>query len=306
VPCSDHDGMPAARRLPAPFDRSTFRVADAVGGGIHPERLRRADLAAPVHGVRAPIDSVDFIDAVALVMRPDQFFSHTTAAAIWGAPLPQSVQSLRTVHVSTVGDGVRMRRPDVIAHRIRRPTVVEHRERRVSSPAQMWFECAGVVDRDGLVAIGDHLVGVSGLATADDLRAAIRPGTRFALAARRALDFVREGAESPQETWLRLAVVEAGFPEPELNVDVHDGAGRFLGRVDMAWPEFGIALEYDGDHHRERDTFRHDQRRDNGFVVNDWLVIHATASDAHRPALLFERLRQAFEVRAVGNRRRSA
>ncbi|WNY32760.1 hypothetical protein Q9Q99_10360 [Curtobacterium flaccumfaciens] len=101
-------------------------------------------------------------------------------------------------------------------------------------------------------------------------------------------------------------MVEAGFPEPELNVDVHDGAGRFLGRVDMAWPEFGIALEYDGDHHRERDTFRHDQRRDNGFVVNDWLVIHATASDAHRPAVLFERLRQAFEVRAVGNRRRSA
>lgn len=298
--------MPAARRLPAPFDRSAFRVSDAVEHGIDPERLRRADLAAPVHGVRAPIDSVDFIDAVALVMRPDQFFSHTTAAAIWGAPLPQSVQSLGSVHVSTVGDGVRMRRPDVIAHRIRRPTVGEHRGRRVSSPAQMWFECASVVDRDGLVAIGDHLVGMPGLATPDDLRASIRPGTRFALAARRALDLVRAGAESPQETWLRLAVVDAGFPEPELNVDVHDGAGRFLGRVDMAWSEYGIALEYDGDHHRERDTFRHDQRRDNGFVVNDWLVIHATASDAHRPSVLFERLRQAFEVRAVRNRRRSA
>jgi hypothetical protein len=298
--------MSAPRRLPAPFDRTTFRVADAVGHGIDPERLRRTDLAAPVHGVRAPIDSVDFIDAVALVMRPDQFFSHTTAAAIWGAPLPQSVRSVGPVRVSTARDGCRMRRPGVVAHRLDRPRTVEHRGFRVSVPAQMWFECAGVLARDALVAIGDHLVGPAGLATADDLRASIRPGTRFALAARRALDLVRAGAESPQETWLRLAVVEAGFPEPELNVDVHDGAGRFLGRVDMAWSEYRIALEYDGDHHRERDTFRHDQRRDNGFVVNDWLVIHATASDAHRPAVLFERLRQAFEVRAVGSRRLSA
>lgn len=303
---NDHDDMPAGRRLPAPFDRSTFRVADAMERGIDRERLRRADLAAPVHGVRAPIDSVDFIEAVALVMRPDQFFSHTTAAEIWGAPLPRSVRSVGLVHVSTTRDGYRMRRPGVAAHRLDRPRTVEHRGFPVSVPAQMWFECASVLQRDALVAIGDHLVGPAGLATPDDLRASIRAGTRFALAARRALDLVRPGAESPQETWLRLAVVDAGFPEPELNVDVHDGAGKFLGRVDMAWPEFGIALEYDGDHHRERETFRHDQRRDNGFVVNDWLVIHATASDAHRPAVLFERLRQAFEVRAVRSRRPSA
>ena len=163
-------------------------MADAVGNGVDPERLRRTDLAAPVHGVRAPIDSADFIAAVALVMRPDQFFSHTTAAAIWGAPLPQSVRSVGPVHVSTARDGSRMRRPGVIAHRLDRPRTVEHRGFLVSVPAQMWFECAGVLGRDALVAIGDHLVGPAGLATADDLLASIRPGTRFALAARRALD----------------------------------------------------------------------------------------------------------------------
>ncbi len=105
------------------------------------------------------------------------------------------------------------------------------------------------------------------------------------------------------ETRFRLAVVHAGFAEPQLNIDVLDEAGVFLGRVDMAWPEYRIALEYDGDHHREQETFRHDQRRRNGFEVNGWLVIHVTAADAARPAVMFERLRQAFVLRAGGTRR---
>ena len=100
------------------------------------------------------------------------------------------------------------------------------------------------------------------------------------------------------ETHLRLAVVDAGFPEPALNIDVRADSGEFLGRVDMAWTAYRIALEYDGDHHRERETFRHDQRRGNGFTVNGWLVIHATAVDLARPAVLFERLRRAFADRA--------
>jgi very-short-patch-repair endonuclease len=108
------------------------------------------------------------------------------------------------------------------------------------------------------------------------------------------------------ETWFQLAIVDAGFPEPELNVDVRDAAGLLLGRVDMAWPELRIAFEYDGDHHRERDVFHHDQRRDNGFVVNDWIAIHATSADAHRPAVVFERLRQAFEHRGATDRRTAA
>ncbi|GAA1493592.1 hypothetical protein GCM10009627_19380 [Curtobacterium herbarum] len=153
------------------------------------------------------------------------------------------------------------------------------------------------------MAVGDHVVGRSQLATIDDLRAAVVPGARHVVRARAALELVRVGSESAMETWWRLAVVEAGFDEPELNVDVHDDAGRFLGRVDMAWPDHRIALEYDGDHHRERDVFRHDQQRDNGFAVNDWLVVHATAADRARPTVLFQRLRQAFARRLVTGRR---
>lgn len=293
--------MTKARSLPSAFGDRPFRVAEALDAGVHAERLRRRDLQAPVHGVRVRADGprTDLVDAIAVVMRPDQFFSHTTAASLWGAPLPRSIEASGTIHVSTQGDGPRMRRPHVVGHRISTSSVVELHGRRLSKPADAWFECAGVIGVGALVAVGDHLVGPSGLATVADLASALVPGGRHVVTARNALDRVRVGAESAMETWFRLAVVDAGFPEPELNIEVHDDEGRFLGRVDMAWPEYRIALEYDGDHHRERGTFQHDQRRDNGFTVNDWVVVHATAADRARPALVFERLRQAFERRAT-------
>ncbi|NUU13607.1 hypothetical protein HP507_07155 [Curtobacterium pusillum] len=155
------------------------------------------------------------------------------------------------------------------------------------------------------MVLGDYFVGPSALATTDALRAAIVPGSRSARKARSALDRVRCGVESPMETRFRLGVIDAGFPEPDVNVDVVDEAGVFLGRADLAWPQHRIALEYDGDHHRERRTFQHDQRRSNGFVVNGWIVIHATAADAGRPAVLVERLRQAFAQRRIEQARRA-
>jgi len=281
-------------------------VRDAVDAGINAERLRRRDLDIPVHGVRHRAGRrgfSEFVAAVALVMAPDQFFSHTTAARLWGAPLPRIVQDGGEVHVSTIGDGVRMRRPGVVSHRIAASMPVELDGRSIANPADTWFQCAGLLGVGALVAVGDHIVGRNQLATIEDLRAAVAPGARHVVRARTALELVRAGSESAMETWWRLAVVEAGFDEPELNVDVQDCSGRFLGRVDMAWPEHRIALEYDGDHHRERDVFQHDQQRDNGFVVNDWIVVHATAADRARPAVLFQRLRQAFAHRLVTGRR---
>ncbi|MCC8909739.1 endonuclease domain-containing protein [Curtobacterium sp. GD1] len=148
------------------------------------------------------------------------------------------------------------------------------------------------------MAVGDFLVGRPDRTTVDALAATILPGQRSVAVARAAVKLIRVGAESAMETWLRLAVVDAGFPEPELQIEVFDRAGRFLARVDMGWPELRIALEYDGDHHRERATFEHDQRRDNSMTVEGWLVLHVNRGDVDRPAVLFERLRQAFVARS--------
>lgn len=293
-------GMSRPRPLPPVLLPGPFRVRDARAVGVGADRLRRDDLQAVVHGVRSAVPT-SMVRGVDLVMRGDQFFSHTTAVDLWGAPLPRRLQLGEVVHVSTAGAGPLMRRPGVVGHRAH----VEHDDwmtrddgLRVSSPARAWFESAALLDFRALVILGDAFVARRERTTIDDLAAQIRPGSRHVRLARAALQHVRVGSESPMETGLRLDVVDAGFSEPELNLDVRDGNGTFLGRVDMAWPEYRIALEYDGDHHRERGTFQHDQRRGNGFAVNDWLVIHATASDAVRPAVLVERLRQAFQQRA--------
>lgn len=293
--CSMHSSAPS-------FGPSPFRVSDAVASGIPRHRLRRSDLAVPIHGVRAPSQfRPTLVEAVATVLRDDQWFSHSTAASMWGAPLPRDLAQ-DVVHVSTASDRT-MRRPQVIGHRCARPAVRERGIARVSAPARAWFECAEFLQEKDLIALGDYFVGPAALATIDDLAAEIRPGARGARRARAALGRIRVGAESAMETAVRLEVVGAGFPEPELNVDVHDDDGVFLGRVDMAWTDRKIALEYDGDHHRAREQFRRDQRRGNGFTANDWLVIHATAADAERPAVMFERLRQAFLARPGGTRR---
>ncbi|WP_058726186.1 endonuclease domain-containing protein [Curtobacterium luteum] len=237
------------------------------------------------------------VRAIALVLRTDQYVSHTSALAVWGAPLPAGAVG-GPVHVTTAGTGPVMRRSDVVGHRRRHGArVTDHGGIRVSEPSQAWSESVPLLSVHGSVAVADHLVRVGGSLTIDELSAAIVPGSHGNAIARAVLDLVRVGADSPMETWLRLAVVDAGFPEPQLQVEVFDRGGSFLARVDMAWPEYRIALEYDGAHHRERDRFEHDQRRDNGLAVNDWLVIHATRADVARPAVLFERLRQAFAVR---------
>jgi hypothetical protein len=88
--------------------------------------------------------------------------------------------------------------------------------------------------------------------------------------------------ESPMETRLRLLVMRAGLPRPVAQHEIRDGYGLFLARVDLAYPRYRLALEYDGDHHRDRDTFRHDLGRANALRAAGWTVLRFTADDVLR------------------------
>ena len=63
------------------------------------------------------------------------------------------------------------------------------------------------------------------------------------------MHLVDGGASSPKDTWLRLLLVDAGLPTPTTQIPVVDDY-RALAMLDMGWTEFGVAVEYDGDHHR--------------------------------------------------------
>jgi very-short-patch-repair endonuclease len=71
---------------------------------------------------------------------------------------------------------------------------------------------------------------------------------------------------------------------------VFDAEG-FVARVDLAYPELRIAIEYDGLWHAERHAFLDDRRRLNRLVAAGWVVLHVTADDLRRPDVLVARLR---------------
>jgi hypothetical protein len=89
-------------------------------------------------------------------------------------------------------------------------------------------------------------------------------------------------AESPMESRLRLLLLDAGLPPAVAQHEVRDARGHFIGRVDLAWPEFKLAVEYEGDHHRERGQFRRDIARLDAMRVAGWTVVRLTADDVLR------------------------
>ncbi|GIG89647.1 endonuclease domain-containing protein [Plantactinospora endophytica] len=106
--------------------------------------------------------------------------------------------------------------------------------------------------------------------------------------------------ESPMETRLRLLLVNAGLPTPTAQHDVYDARGRFVGRVDLACPRLRIALEYEGDHHRERAHFRQDVARLHELRAAGWTVLRFTADDVLRqPARVVAQVAQAVRERSA-------
>jgi hypothetical protein len=94
------------------------------------------------------------------------------------------------------------------------------------------------------------------------------------------LGLVDEGAQSPKETWLRLLLVEAGFPRPRTQIPVFapDGYPRYL--LDMGWPEFMVAVEYDGEYHRtDTGQYRGDVTRSEYIEALGWRRIRVIAGD---------------------------
>ena len=118
---------------------------------------------------------------------------------------------------------------------------------------------------------------------------------------RAAVPLARERVESPKETETRLLITSAGLPEPVVQWVVND-AGRFVARVDLAYPEWKIAIEYEGDGHRsDRQRWRADIRRQRELEALGWIVIRLTEADlAEGGAALLRILQQTIAARVAG------
>ncbi|SUA31133.1 cullin, a subunit of E3 ubiquitin ligase [Mycolicibacterium fortuitum] len=168
---------------------------------------------------------------------------------------------------------------------------------RLTTPARTAVDLACRLPEDTAVAAVDALARATRLKVADIESAALRrAGSKGIKQARRSIALVDPGSESPQETWLRLLVVRAGYPPPQTQHPIYNEYGALIGEVDMAWPELKIAMEYEGRHHTDPDVLRRDVARFDAMIEMGWIVIRVTCRDGE--ANVLGRLAKAWASRS--------
>lgn len=108
-------------------------------------------------------------------------------------------------------------------------------------------------------------------------RYAAESSGRAGAARLRFLASLGEPAESPMETRLRWLLIQAGLPRPQVQVDVRDSTGRFLGRADLFYRSASLIIEFDGGNHRERLVA--DDRRQNLLMNAGYRLLRFTGAD---------------------------
>jgi hypothetical protein len=107
---------------------------------------------------------------------------------------------------------------------------------------------------------------------------------------RRAVSLVDPRAESAPESRVRVAFVVAGLePVPQYEVRAGD---VLLGRVDFAWPEQRLAVEYEGAHHFDGMQIVRDDARYERLIAAGWRVIRLSAADLRDMDAVVARVRE--------------
>ena len=278
--------MPAAL---VPLPPTPFLVADACAAGCTRDQLRHPALHTPVRGVRMAAGSANDLDAlcraVALTFRAGDAFSHLTAAALLGLPLPAHHQPTERLHVSS-SPGSRSRDAALLVGHsgVLAQQTFRHRGLPVTVPARTWLDLGSMTGTDA----GDRLTREELVVLTDAVLALRHPATtRLALECalswfvggrgrrdlRTALSAARSFVDSPMETRVRLLLVASGFPCPVVGADLL-AEDQWVARPDMCWPQARIAIEYDGAHHySSQHQMRSDVARKENMERLGWRVV---------------------------------
>jgi hypothetical protein len=166
----------------------------------------------------------------------------------------------------------------------------------VTTPVRTAFDLGRHLPTDAAIARLDALKWATFFSVDDVTQLAQRhPGARGVRQLKAVLPLVDGGAASPKETWLRMLLINNGFPPPTTQIPVMD-SWRMLAVLDLGWAELKIAVEYDGDHHRTiRAQYAKDRRRVRRLEQLGWIVIQVIAED--RPDDIVRRVREAIRRR---------
>lgn len=226
---------------------------------------------------------------------PGAHASHATAARLYGVPVSLDPEE----HVTVPRPQDRRRRTGIRCH-VDGDEVPTRSVNglRGSAPEQVFVELADNLPLVELVVVGDFLVrrGLRRRRLADHCAAATGRG---AARARTAEAFVRDRVDSPMETRVRMLIVLAGLPEPEVNLTFGDGDGLAFRRYDLSWPAARVIVEYDGRHHIERvQQWESDLARRESIDDDGWRILIVIAKDIYTtPGATLERIHRVLRQR---------
>lgn len=236
------------------------------------------------------------------------FFCARTAAAIWRLPVPAPRDDDLEIACFSPDRAVRrsgFRGREVRGHLV---NVIELDGVPLSDPATTWAMLGRELSPFDLVALGDaviqeHRIGGTSrssrppLAALRDLEAAVEMGRRPGIPQlRAALPLLSTKSASPPESYLRLLLNEWGAPPAELDYDIFDGDGQFIGCSEFAFPRYMLVIEYEGQHHRDQNSqWDRDIEKYRHYNQLGWEVIRVTAEllfrrREHLRYLIFEAL----------------
>jgi very-short-patch-repair endonuclease len=283
-----------ARRIEA--THGVFRRADALAAGLTPDQVRhRIEVErwlAEHRGVFRlrgvpPTWKGELLSAV-WAGGTSAFGSRRSAAAVHAMP-----GGRRDIAEITTVRWRRTRHAGLIVHEstkldARDVTVVDGIP--VTTPARTLFDL-GACYGAGMVEYALENALRRGLVTLSELEALIRrlsrrgrPGGPILRSLVEARTGRRHATESDMETRLLQLIRAAGLPEPVPQFEVWSGA-IFLGRVDFAYPEARVAIEYDSDeHHSGRVATRRDRARRHDLIAAGWLPIDIGPGELRRGA----------------------
>ena len=265
-------------------------------------RTRRVDVEHPHRGVATHgVDLDDIVQrahALSLLLGDGAAISHSTAALVRGFPLPQALRLAPELHASVPRPRRAVRIAGVRGHSIElAESQVEHLlvvapSTREPLPLPLVDEpltlltCATQLALADVVALADAMLRRASVERRPDpMLAALTHGERRPGHARlaRAVPLRRAGVRSRAETLLRLMIASAGLPEPVVAHPVRSTARSpesWTAEADLAWPQFGVLVEYEGDEHRtSRRRFTTDVRRFERYADEGRRAVRATRDD---------------------------
>lgn len=279
--------MPGRRSVPPRLAHGPFTTATALDvvsrgrlrGGSH-QRVMRG-----VHAAAGPLTYGDRLRAARQILPPDSVLGRTSAMWALGAEVAWPDDAVEVV--LPPGRRVRKRPGIYVRGEVLAPEeVVMTDSGPATSPPRTAFDLARSGEPTATVPLLDALVRATRVSRAHVLAVAdAHPRARWRRRVAPVLDLVDPAAESVRESLLRVTLVLAGLPRPVSQFTILGPDGAFVARVDLAWPELRVAVEYDGAHHDDPGRIVRDRARLNAIRRVGWTVLVVDAAQlAHRAA----------------------